>query len=281
MKTAALYAVALVMSLTACGNDSRIIDDVKNRPINDQLTYSQAFEGNTYCRDNKWTIDEDAKRRTLVIHTCKIEIKSENIAAYVDQSFSKLNDHAVVQKAGIGNMYDRVALLDILLKYIDPNGDGYDSNSSYTKARLEELQTKYEVKGYDEGMSLLEEYRTELKHDIDLIPGLYEKFKAQKIADLPNSMELTRTISIALLPNGKDEWYKPEFADIETGAKFLSNGNSITSTTNLEPQQIYNFIISNVYPGSSSTDGFREYLDTLCTDDVCPLLSQFYEVEDI
>lgn len=281
MRIVALLAVAFGVTLSACGNDTKIIEDVKNRPITDKLTYSQAFEGNTYCKDNKWTIDEDEKRRTLVIHTCKINIASENIAAFIDQSFSRLDQYAVIREANIRNMYDRVGNLEALLRYVDPNSLGYDPNSSFITTRLERLEASYEVQSYEQGIALLEEYRSELNHDIDAIPDLYANFKSQKVAALPKSMELTRSIVIALLPNGKDEWYKPEFVDISTGVTFHSNGHDITSTTSSDPQQIYNFIISNAYPGSNSTKGFREFIDTLCKDDVCPLLSQFYEVEDI
>jgi hypothetical protein len=247
-----LLPVLSLLSILLCGCKNEKIQEVKNSPINSNLTFAQALENAPYCNGSEWSYEEDQNKRSVVKHTCKIAIKSSSIKDYAEK-VTAIGELTARQIAGIEKVkYDLIELKNSIRsatdfskkaeehdEYITKNNCDVNKFSEYPlqepcyrhismskqhKIFEERLKKTWSVNSINEASELLENRTKILDEDINKITEIRKAYNTKKVEEFPKEMEIIRQVSITLLPNDNYEWTYPLFYYASADSYYNSKG---------------------------------------------------------
>lgn len=292
-----MLSLSLVF-LSGCENET--IKNVKNSPINSNLTFAQALENAPYCINSKWSSSKDQNARDIVIHTCEISVLNKNIVAHKEKMLIEdekkfRSERATYLKYDYERLNNLKEQLNHKTRYQNLinekclDGDAITSRSLMDACYDYKLQLNSIIRAEEEfikkmGKNTISEAiashedalnndKKLVEDDNKLIPVLVKNYNQKIIDEFPKSIHITRTVTITLLPNRKLEWSPPRFTTFDrsfTSSVFDLATRDIENERMKENANIDNFLLKNLY-GTNTHKEFIQFVESQCTEDGCPL----------
>lgn len=269
-----MLQITILLSILSSGCTNEKIEIVKNSPLNSGLTFSQALDNAPYCQNSTWHYERDNNQRDLVIHTCEIIIKKSNLETYVNKTAPISNETAIFL-SGISKAERKIKELAYAIrlatessskaekheKYIIENSCNYKklpnypandpcyfhlSMSNQYHISEKELKDTWEVGSIKEASQLLEERKKLLEEDKKKIAEITKEFNAKKIHEFPETVHITREVTITLLPNNNFEWTYPSFYYASADSYYNSKGNDQPTSDIIRPIRNKNHDIDHI-----------------------------------
>jgi hypothetical protein len=308
MKNIISVNLLLIFSLLLFGCDKisseekKLIDDVRNKAFNNELTFSQSLENTPYCKNSKWEHKKDQNQRDVIIHSCKITVQTENIEKFIKEI--QINKESGIKVSGIKKAKDQVFSMNFNLQkaiefseeanekdkaFKDNKCDEYKASPNYNASPCfiyedaakslrfyeNEIKRQWMVTSLSEAKKMVGERENFIEQDLKTLNKLIIQFNNTFFKFIPKELEIHRHIEIIILPNNRVQWTYPSFTNKELELQYnsMSYDQSTKDLGKAKLGQDYNIdvlLLKKIFKIDIENE-FKNFLESRCTEDGCPL----------
>lgn len=272
-----LFVLAVFLLIVGCGEKSRLIEQVKNAPLNNSLTYLQAFESTPYCTDSEWKTEKDSRNRDVVIHSCSILITKDQVLSNFEKE--KIDfDEAIIYS---GLSYSRDKLANEKNKYEQRE----NSKNSEMSRLVDEITGDSQQESLEEIAESIKAMQADYDSDVSMLMPIVDEYNSILIEKASiKELHVDRISKFVILPNNI-EWISLEFYANELDRTYKTGGqwestlpiDHITGTTRrIYPNpndSIFDILVKQLYnfKNFNHSEDFKALLSSKCDHDGCPL----------